>query len=286
MSDYKKGISVSARALLNAVLLAGFSPDQKNFLKGIGGKAGYIYGLTGGVVSYLNTLSEGMISYIMIFLVVMLLVLVVTVLLLLRNVKLSKELKEAAHYDALTGIYNRGFFMEISSLQIARSLRTYTNCFITIFDLDRFKVVNDTYGHLAGDKVLIEITKRVKKIIRPYDTFGRFGGEEFIIFMCDVSKIDKEKVIGITERIRQEICNTPVEYDNKQISVSASFGIAYAPPINDLQTAIKYADIALYRAKENGRNRVAFYDQEILAGADPKITEPVSESVLAIDRRE
>ena len=257
-------------ALICAVSLVGCSFNSNYILQydrmGIDASAG----LMGGILTYSNILSDDLMIYLILLLILMFLVLAVTVFLLIRNIKLSKKLKEAAHYDMLTGIFNRRFFMEIASLQVARSSRTNAYCYLAIFDLDRFKTVNDTYGHLAGDKVLVDIAQRVKKTIRPYDIFGRFGGEEFIILMSDTKDIDKDDVIKIIERIRLELCSTPVEYEGKAIRISASFGVAYAAPINDMETATKYADLALYRAKEGGRNRVEFYNQELelLAGGE------------------
>ena len=102
-----------------------------------------------------------------------------------------------------------------------------------------------------------ETAARVKKAIRPYDIFGRYGGEEFIILMADIKKDD---VIKAAERMRKDIHNTPMEFDGKKITVSASFGIAYAAPPNDIERATKYADEALYQAKNSGRNKTVFYE--------------------------
>ncbi|MDR0316195.1 MAG: GGDEF domain-containing protein [Treponema sp.] len=186
------------------------------------------------------------------------LLLIVTFLLLLKNIKLNKRLLEIASHDSLTGILTRRYFIEFGLTQTDRSLRLKKECFLIMFDLDHFKVVNDTYGHQAGDQVLKDITQRVKSAIRPYDLFGRYGGEEFVILMFDT---DKANTISATERIRQAVCKTPVEFEGKQISISASFGIAFVAPKNDIETAIKHADEALYSAKAKGRNTVIFYEQ-------------------------
>ena len=195
----------------------------------------------------------------MIFAGILLLILFAVVFLLARNVTLSKKLKELASKDSLTGILNRRHFMELGLMQIERSRRMKTESFIVIYDLDHFKGVNDRYGHLAGDKVLIEIAQRIKKTIRPYDLFGRYGGEEFILLVSDT---DKQNMINIAERLRRDVCETPVEFEGLQIPISASFGIACAAPLNDMHTATKHADEALYRAKNEGRNRVVFYENE------------------------
>ncbi|MDR2945763.1 MAG: GGDEF domain-containing protein [Candidatus Adiutrix sp.] len=194
-----------------------------------------------------------------VFIIILSVVLMGTVAVLINNIKLGRYLKKIANSDALTGIYNKRFFMKLAEIQQSRSLRTQSDCFIIIFDLDHFKIVNDTYGHVAGDKVLQEVAQRVKNSIRPYDIFGRYGGEEFMLLITDVKPITKENVIASVERIRQEICRAPVEFDGKDIFVSASFGIAYAFPRNDMNAAIEYADKALYRAKNAGRNRTVFF---------------------------
>ena len=129
-----------------------------------------------------------------------------------------------------------------------------------MLDLDFFKSVNDTYGHAAGDEVLRETAKRVKKVIRPYDLFGRYGGEEFILFMLD---LDKSAVLSTMERVRKSVARTPILFDSAEISVTTSCGAAYAAPINDMESAIRFADAALYEAKETGRNKVVFYEQQV-----------------------
>ena len=147
--------------------------------------------------------------------------------------------------------------MDLCVPQIERVFRTGGECFIMIFDLDHFKSVNDTYGHQAGDQVLKEISGRIKCTIRPYDILARYGGEEFIVFMTEITK---DNAIKAAERMRLIVCDTPVEFEDKQIPVSSSFGIAYAAPINKIEKATQCADEALYKAKESGRNRVVFFE--------------------------
>ncbi|MCL1854535.1 MAG: GGDEF domain-containing protein, partial [Clostridia bacterium] len=212
---------------------------------------------TSRVFDYAKKLVEERSRYLTVFVVILLLILAATVFLFGRNIRLGKKLQEIANTDALTGILNRRCFMELSTIQIARSLRMKTECFIMIYDLDHFKAVNDRYGHLAGDNVLKEAAQRVKKIIRPYDLFGRYGGEEFILLILDANK---ETAIAIAERIRQELCKTPVDFEGESIQISASFGIAHAAAVNDMDTPTRHADEALYRAKEGGRNRVVYYE--------------------------
>ena len=217
---------------------------------------------TGRQFDYSKKLAEQRTVYMVVFISVLLLILIATMFLLVRNVRLSKKLKEIANNDSLTGIFNRRFFMELVSIHVTRSLRTGSDSFIIILDLDHFKAVNDTYGHLAGDKVLKETAQRIKNVIRPYDIFGRYGGEEFIIFMGYTEQINKINVINAVERIRLEVCKTPVEFEGKEIPISASFGISCATPSDGMDTATRRADEALYRAKKEGRNRVIFYGDD------------------------
>ena len=211
---------------------------------------------------YTKKLAEERVFSFTIFLIIMLVILIGTILVLLKNINLSRKLKEMANFDVLTGICNRRFFMELAEVQAARSSRTNIKCYIAMFDLDHFKAVNDTYGHQAGDAVLKDVAQRVKNTIRPYDILGRYGGEEFTLMMTDVKEIDKEVIISAVERIRLEIQKSPVEFEGKSIPVSASFGISYAVPVYDMPTAIKYADEALYEAKETGRNKVVFFEKD------------------------
>ena len=210
---------------------------------------------TGRSFDYSKKLAEAHERYLTVFIVFMFLALVITVFALVKNVRLGKVLKNVASSDVLTGVSSRRYFMEQSAAQIARSFRLGKECFIIIYDLDHFKAVNDTYGHSAGDKVLREIAQRLRQIIRPYDLFGRYGGEEFAMLMCD---IDEENVAKAAERLRQAVCGAPVDYENKAISISASFGVARVAADQDLNAAINAADEALYRAKNEGRNRVVY----------------------------
>ena len=118
---------------------------------------------TGRQFDYSKKLAERERLYLTIFLAFLTLVIVAMSFVIYKNVKLGKKLKEMAYKDAMTGIFNRRHFLELTEMQISRSIRTEIDCFVIIFDLDHFKKVNDTYGHLAGDKVLIETAQRVKK---------------------------------------------------------------------------------------------------------------------------
>ncbi|MCL2720507.1 MAG: sensor domain-containing diguanylate cyclase [Treponema sp.] len=165
-------------------------------------------------------------------------------------------LESMAKCDSLTGIYNRRHFMESTKIDIDRIRRTNEDCFVILFDLDRFKSINDIHGHYIGDNVLIETTSRIKTIIRPYDIFARYGGEEFIIYL---SGINKRSIIDMAERLRLSLCDKKFEYEGVSLDSSASFGIAQIIEY-DINKAIMHADKALYKAKNEGRNKVVFWD--------------------------
>jgi len=173
----------------------------------------------------------------------------------LKNVQIIFEMM--AITDPLTGIFNRRHFLEIVRINIEKARRHKENCYFIMFDIDKFKNVNDTYGHQIGDKVLMDVTARIKADIRPYDLFARYGGEEFIIFTAGISKTE---VCDMTERLRLSICCRKFEYDDISIDCSASFGIAHMFDYN-LDKAIKHSDEAMYTAKRNGRNCVAYFSE-------------------------
>jgi two-component system cell cycle response regulator len=155
----------------------------------------------------------------------------------------GEELLYRATHDNLTGMVNRGVIMEGGSFGIV------------LVDLDHFKYVNDTYGHLAGDDVLREAAQRMMGCVRPYDSVGRYGGEEFLIV---VPSSDARGTLGLAERIRLAIEAKPMMTNSIPIAVTASFGVTASvdkTPL-DAQEILQLADAALYRAKERGRNRM------------------------------
>ncbi len=186
----------------------------------------------------------------------------------LRLIGFEKALREAnqklhtlAITDGLTGIFNRRAVLESLRSEISRAVRENSSFCLIMLDIDHFKKINDTYGHSAGDKVLVEIVNRMKSALRPYDVIGRYGGEEFVV---GISKTDSKINRVIAERLCTCICERPFQIEDRKIDVSVSLGVVGFMPsrdndINDLLEAkIKAADIALYKAKEAGRNRAAY----------------------------
>lgn len=165
---------------------------------------------------------------------------------------LTEKLENLAITDPLTGIFNRRYFQEILTKEIAKNSLKKVPLSIAIGDLDNFKKINDTYGHLEGDKALKMVVEIIKNNIRSSDIIARFGGEEFIILF---PQTEKEEACKITERIRQAIENeTKKIYD---LPLTISFGIATYPEDGTThEELLKRADRALYEAKKRGKNRV------------------------------
>ena len=164
------------------------------------------------------------------------------------------ELLFRATHDPLTGISNRGMVLDALHKEHSRQVRQGGSFGIVLLDVDHFKSVNDTYGHLCGDRVLQEVVRRVASTVRPYDTVGRYGGEEFLIV---VPSSDSANIFGLSERIRRAIESKPIATDSGEISVTVSLGLAVSSAIVPLdpEVMLDTADKALYRGKEAGRNR-------------------------------
>ena len=161
-------------------------------------------------------------------------------------------LAEQARTDALTGIMNRRAILERLSEEMARARRDATGLGVGMIDIDHFKRINDAYGHAAGDQVLREVVARASSATRPYDGFGRFGGEEFLTI---VPACPDSEVASVLERIRNAVGDSPVEVESHQIRVTVSIGGAMSSG-ESVDELIRSADDALYRAKAAGRDRV------------------------------
>ena len=167
---------------------------------------------------------------------------------------LQAELVHAAHYDSLTGMYNRGIFLAECEREVSRCARGGAAFSLAIFDLDRFKQVNDRYGHPAGDQALKAFADVLRSGIRKHDTVGRYGGEEFALLMPQTGK---DTAVRVAERIRRALEARGVRVDAGRIEVTVSAGIAtYGIDGEDWDTLLSAADTALYEAKNGGRNRV------------------------------
>ncbi len=172
------------------------------------------------------------------------------------TVTLLNKLEKLAFTDNLTGVYNRHYFMEHARELFTGNEENTGSMFVILFDLDHFKNINDTYGHIAGDFILKSVAQVVQGILRPYDIFARYGGEEFIIF---ISNSSMSSAMKLAERVREEVSHTKCTYMGKSISVTISLGVAnQSEATASFEEVINLADKALYMAKNNGRNRAEY----------------------------
>lgn len=171
---------------------------------------------------------------------------------------LSQQLKiesltDAAIIDPLTRCYNRREFDNQLKRTVADAVRHKNDLSVFIFDLDHFKKINDTYGHMAGDKVLQEATRLVQNGMRTGDILARYGGEEFIAILPNTNKF---KAMELADRLREKISRMTVVHNGSTIRVTASFGVSELNPKAGTDKIIQDADTMLYRAKNSGRNTV------------------------------
>ena len=182
-----------------------------------------------------------------------------------ERLNMQIQLQQLASMDGLTQVFNRTFFIKEFEILIEPIKINGGSTSVIMFDIDHYKPVNDTYGHEAGDQVLINIAKLAKETIREKGIVGRYGGEEFIICL---PYTPLTKAIEIAESIRMKVSEHVTIVDGREVYVTSSFGITSATEIYDeygqsIQKLMKEADYALYDAKHNGRNRVELFKQTI-----------------------
>jgi predicted signal transduction protein with EAL and GGDEF domain len=208
-----------------------------------------------------------------------------------RNITELKKSQERiaflAYYDSLTNLPSRPLFLDLLNREINSAKRSGKSVAVFFFDLDEFKKINDTFGHSAGDHLLISIGKRLKKYLRPSDIIGRsiqpidvdqkhaenylarIGGDEFTFIIPDLS--DKNLTTGIAERILS-LFKEPFQITDREIFISTSIGIAFYPDDGkDVETLLKNADIAMYKAKEVGKNTFRYYSSDMNKKAKERI---------------
>lgn len=181
-----------------------------------------------------------------------------------RIVQLQEELLSAlrasefqATHDSLTGLWNRYAILGILKKELSRSDREELSIGVIMADVDHFKKINDTYGHLAGDEVLRQTASRIVSSLRPYDSVGRYGGEEFLMVMpsCSITN-----ALNIAERLRSTFEKNPISNAEGTFPVTLSFGLVLVngKDCQDTDIIVGRADDSLYKAKNSGRNRVEF----------------------------
>lgn len=171
---------------------------------------------------------------------------------------LNLKLAHKATHDFLTGAPNRRAIIENLKNELARAQRKQSTLSIGLCDIDHFKHVNDTYGHHVGDDVLCGFVKAIQNILRPYDLIGRYGGEEFLIIVPDSSGSVETDIF---ERVRAEIAQNKIKTKSGEVGITISIGATNSKKNKTADAMLTSADAALYKAKDNGRNRVVFDDQ-------------------------
>ncbi len=170
--------------------------------------------------------------------------------------KYHQEMYSLTTVDGLTKAYNRRYFLEALDREIQRAKRYDRPLVLGLIDIDHFKNINDTWGHLAGDQILRDMSRIILDAIRKEDIFSRYGGEEFALLLPEIG-IDGAKVL--CERLRESIAGAAFKYEDKRVPVTVSFGLAETPPNGKVivgQRLIELADGKLYEAKDSGRNKV------------------------------
>jgi len=164
-----------------------------------------------------------------------------------------EEIYRMTILDGLTGIHNKRYFMEFLEREIARSKRHGRDLVLVMIDIDHFKNINDTHGHIAGDAVLQQLTRLISSVMRKDELISRYGGEEFTVLLPEA---DLNNAVSFAERIRRLVENHSFHYGGEDIQITISMGVAaYAEELG-IEEFVRLADEQLYRAKEAGRNCV------------------------------
>jgi two-component system cell cycle response regulator len=182
-----------------------------------------------------------------------------------KLVEAREEMRFKATHDTLTSLWDRGAVLALLKSELSRSIREHLPVSLLMCDVDHFKRINDVYGHLAGDEVLQEVSKRLLNSVRAYDAVGRYGGEEFLIVLGGCQRDDLNVR---AEHIRRAICGVPFQTAYGSIAASLSIGAITIENWNSsspIEAFLKSADEALYQAKEAGRNRVVYSETVVAA---------------------
>jgi diguanylate cyclase (GGDEF)-like protein len=176
-----------------------------------------------------------------------------------------------ATHDLLTGLWNHAAILDILQRELARARRESNSLGVIMGDLDHFKQVNDTYGHIAGDAVLREVAKRLTSSVRPYDSVARYGGEEFLVV---APNCDPGSGLNLAQRLRSSLDQKPIDLPEAMLPLTCSLGVAVGglASKDNSDSMLRAADAALYRAKANGRNRIELAASGIVPKTDLSCT--------------
>jgi diguanylate cyclase (GGDEF)-like protein len=221
-------------------------------------RAGYLLIYPDGIISILDPVWVNSVTLVGTILTIILVALGV---LLMLSDRLLEENRELATRDSLTHIFNRRTFNDLAKRELARAKRYDHETTLLMVDIDRFKLVNDTYGHPIGDEALIHLVHILKDSLRLQDLYGRYGGEEFVILLAETPS---EEAFQIAERLRERIASSSLQTHNHTIKMTVSIGVVTASGREglSLELLINQADIAMYQAKAAGRNCTRVIDME------------------------
>jgi len=175
----------------------------------------------------------------------------------------EEQTRHLAEHDFLTDLPNRVLFLDRLHQALANARRKHTKVAVMFVDLDRFKGINDSFGHHVGDAVLKEVAQRLTGCVRGVDTVSRQGGDEFVVILADIGGADQ--AAHVAGSVMQAVAQ-PVRYEDRSVSISVSIGISISPEDgDDIDTLLKHADVAMYHAKQNGRNAFSFFNPDMNA---------------------